>query len=346
MSSAKLLERRQVPKRRNGVKTRICASCLERNRKGSLFCEKCGVEIEQGDSQSRSDPKAKPSQLVTKILKSRPIQIVALSVAVGSTLLSVSVTMSSQFPEINGGLPLITVSSSGDQIAGHTVKVTGKVFGKNNPDNPWVLRLERYEKTSDTWKKIASTTKNILDKPVKLPNRESLTLRFSVTENESYAINYSTLTIRTLNLKNELEKIYKALDDSIREEKRFQESGGYDTVGQRFRQYLESIVDPAYYDFSSKGWKEGTDLASSNSGSEPLDYIVETTFKPDSIREASEPVNFSRCLNTKLKPTSGVWFTVDKMDHYIGEHTEYDYWYYTDTFKVSGNRLYMNVGVC
>jgi len=328
------------------VKTRICSSCLERNRKGSVFCEKCGVEIEKEASQSRSEPKAKPSQLATKILKSRPIQIVALSVAVGATLLSISLKMSTQFPEINSELPLITVSSSGDQITGHSVKVTGKVFGKNNPENPWVLRLERYEKTSGTWEKIASTTKNILDKPVKLSNRESLTLRFSLSKKVSNAINYSTLTIRPLNLKNELEKIYKALDDSIREEKRFQESGGYDTVGQKFRQYLESIVDPAYYDFSSKGWKEGTDLASFNTGSEPLDYIVETTFKPDSIREVSEPVNFSRCLNTKLKPTPGVWFTVDKIDHYIGEHTEYDYWYYTDTFKVSGNRLYMNVGVC
>jgi hypothetical protein len=304
------------------------------------------VEIEKAASQSRSETKAKPSQLVTKILKSRPIQIVAMSVAVGAVLLSVSVTISSQFPEINDGLPLITVSSSGDQIAGHSMKVTGKVFGKNNPDNPWVLRLDRYEKKSHTWKKIASTTENILNKPVKLPNRESITLRFSVSENDSNDINYSTLTIRPLNLKNELEKIYKALDDSIREEKRFQESGGYDTVGQRFRRYLESIVDPAYYDFSSKGWKEGTDLASFNTGSEPLDYIVETTFKPDSISEVNEPVNFSRCLNTKIKPTSGVWFTVDKMEHYIGEHTEYDFWYYTDTFKVSGNRLYMNVGVC
>jgi hypothetical protein len=286
------------------------------------------------------------SRAIKDTPKSKTFRIAGLGSIGIAVLFGAGMLLVSQVSEPRERLPQIAVDSSGDLVPGNALKVKGSVTGKNNPDNPWVLKLDKYDRVSSTWKNIGSTSKNTLDAQVELPKKGSLTIRFTLSESRTENARYSTLTIKPLNLENELERIYKAFDASIRAEKLFQETGEKGEQGQRFRKFLESIVDPAYYDFSSDRWKSDTKLASYNTGQEPLDYITDTTINPRSITAIDDPVQFSNCLNKELQPKPGLWYTVDKTVHYIGEWLEYDYGFYTDTFKVSGNRIYLNAGAC
>lgn len=251
-----------------------------------------------------------------------------------------------QLTEDNLALPIAETKVSGELIVGQSLDVTATVTGKNSTETPWTLRLQKYDTDSSKWKTVRSTGKNSLSVQFKIQDSQLVRLRTVVIDEKTGKVNYSASTLKPLDLYEEIDVIFKGLDDSIQNEKAFQEGRQYKSGGLRYREYVETIVDPAYFDFASAKWKQDTTLASDKTGTEPLDYTTRTTASPSSIKMIEPPMQVSSCANDKIEPLPGVWFSVNVKMRIFGSNTYSDYRYFADTFKVSGGRLYLSGLAC